>query len=197
MVMRFSSTMAMLGAAMLSFVFAEQAATENDNDVNFNVSGVQYFSFTESGHSITSGQPYGGASGSVKDGLKSAKIVVKAGRKGSSGPADWFKAQVGDGKVIASRSWSSLPKNLNFAVEGTLVIRIGDQNTVCDNVIIAQGHAGAYNDWWLGGPYMKTTHIDNYTSGVMQTCHNGLVPMVAIFTSAGKSNWFTIGLSPL
>jgi hypothetical protein len=89
-----------------------------------------------------------------------------------------------------------LPKDLNFAVEGTVVIRIGDQNTTCDNVIVAQGHTGAYNDWWVGGPFMKTAYIGNYT-GIMQTCHNGPVPMIAIFTWANKSNWFTVALSPL
>jgi hypothetical protein len=31
----------------------------------------------------------------------------------------------------------------------------------------------------------------------MQTCHNGPVPMIAIFTWANKSNWFTVALSPL
>lgn len=195
--MRLSFKAAALAAALLSLASGAQAASEHTNDVNFNISGVQYFSFTESGHSITSGQPYGGASGSVKDGLKSAKIVVTAGRKSSSDVASWFKSEVGDGKAVAARSLNPLPGKLNFAVAGTLVIRIGDQNTVCDNVIVAQGHAGSYNDWWIGGPYMKTAKISNTTDGVMQTCHNGLVPMIAIFTWAGRSNWFTISLSPL
>ncbi len=194
--MRLSFIAAMAAGALIGGAPAARAASEQTNDVNFNISGVQYFSFAESGHSITSGQPYGGASGSVKSGLKSVQIVVKAGRKGSSGPAEWFKSQVGNGKVIASRSWSSLPRDLNFAVEGTMVIRIGDQNTTCDDVIVAQGHTGSYNDWWIGGPFMKTAYIGNYT-GIMQTCHNELVPMIAIFTTANKSNWFTIALSPL
>ena len=190
-------TSAVLAAALVCAAPAAKAASEQTNELNFNISGVQYLSFTELSYSITSGQPYGGASGSVKDGLKSAKIVVKAGRKGSSDVASWFKSEVGDGKAVAARSLNPLPGKLNFAVAGTLVIRIGDQNTVCDNVIVAQGHAGSYNDWWIGGPYMKTAKISNSTDGVMQTCHNGLVPMIAIFTWAGRSNWFTISLSPL
>jgi hypothetical protein len=43
---------------------------------------------------------------------------------------------------------------------------------------------------------MKTAYIGNY-AGIMQTCHNGLVPMIAIITWANKSNWFTLALSPL
>jgi hypothetical protein len=188
----------LLAGALISGAPAAQAASEHNNDVKFNIAGVQYFSFTETGHSITSGQPYGGASGSVLSGLKSAQIIVKAGRKGSTGPTEWFETQLGNGSVVASRSWSALPKDLNFAVEGTMVIRINDHNTTCDNVIVAQGHTGAYNDWWIGGPFMTTANISHY-SGIMQTCRTegSLVPVIAIITWAANSNWFTISLSPL
>jgi hypothetical protein len=159
---------------------------------------VQYFSFSETGHSITSGQPYGGAYGRVLSGLYSAEVIVKAGRKGSSGPVEWFKTQIGDGAVIGSRSSKSLPKDLNFAVEGTMTIRTGDRNVICDGIIVAQGHHGAFNDWWLGGPYMKAVDLSG-KSATTQTCRidGSLTPMVAIFSYNSGSSWFTIGLAPL
>jgi hypothetical protein len=196
--MRFFLNALLLAGALLCGAPAAQAASEHENDIHFGIAGVQYFSFSETGHSITSGQPYGGAYGRVLSGLYSAEVIVKAGRKGSSGPVEWFKTQIGDGAVIGSRSSKSLPKDLNFAVEGTMTIRTGDRNVICDGIIVAQGHHGAFNDWWLGGPYMKAVDLSG-KSATTQTCRidGSLTPMVAIFSYNSGSSWFTIGLAPL
>ena len=134
-------------------------AKEHDNEVNFAIAGVTAFSFEQTGYSITSGQPYGGVSSSVTDSGAEAQIVVKAGRKGSSDVAEWFKDRVGSGQTIVCDSTGTFPDKLNFAVEGTMTITTDKGTYTCDNVIIAQGHFGTTNNWWMGSPDWQGVHI--------------------------------------
>ncbi len=169
----------MLSVLMIS-TYTVQAASEHDNEVTFQVNGITGFSFTETSHSITSGQPYSGASGSV-DGSK-GKITVKAGRKGSSSVASWFAQQVGTGGTIACDSAGSLPDELNFAVQGTMTITQGDKVVTCDNIIVGQGHFLTTNNWWVGGPNMGSPQVP-FVGPATQICKNqNGVPTPVIFT---------------
>ena len=102
--------------------------------------------FTESDHSITSGQPWGEVSASFQDGQLG--IDVKAGRHGSSSVADWFKSHA---SAAWCANWPSgcpdWPSELNFAMTGTLTI-----NGTSYPVTIGQGSTGIHNNWWIGGP---------------------------------------------
>lgn len=129
------------------------AATEHDNEVFFDVAGVTAFTFDAKQHSITPGQPYSGVTSNVSRTNAEGRIVVKAGRKGSAGVADWFNKEVGTGTKMVCHSATNSPDNLNFAVSGTLTITAGSDTVTCNNVIIAQGH-NTKNNWWLGGPGM-------------------------------------------
>lgn len=102
-------------------------------------------SYSYSGnHSITSGQPWGGvSSGGYQGGLQ---LDAKAGRKGSYDVANWFASNVSEATCTIS-SLSPLPYELNFAFTGTITI-----NGNSYPVTIAQGHSGASNNWWIGGP---------------------------------------------
>jgi hypothetical protein len=137
---------------------AAVAATEHDNDAFFAINGLQSFTFSETSHSITSGQPYSGASASVSSGK--GQITVKAGRKASDSVAAWFRQQVGSGQTLVCDTKGTYPDQLNFAVEGTMSIGSSDGKTIeCDNIVVAQGNFGQFNNWWMGGPGMKGAHI--------------------------------------
>lgn len=70
--------------------------------------------------------------------------------------AGWFKDKVLPGKATATKNHGDWPDELNFAVEGTLlVVADGKEYKSNQNWIIAQGHtAGGYNNWWLGSKDM-------------------------------------------
>ncbi|MBN3034968.1 MAG: hypothetical protein JW861_05235 [Bacteroidales bacterium] len=100
-------------------------------------------------YSITDKQPWSGVSSStvVISGSNALQILALAGRKGSGGPADWFKTNVS--AAINSQSLTGLPDELNFAFTGTLTI---DGNSY--PVTLGQGHPEltTFNNWWIGGP---------------------------------------------
>ena len=191
-----SLTRAGVGAAALAAAtFAATAATQHNNDVFFTINGLKSFNFQETAHSITNGQPYGG----VTSGIRSGKgaITVKAGRKGSTDVANWFKQEVGAGQTLVCDSKGTYPDKLNFAVEGTLTIgSVSGKTVTCDNVIVAQGHFGTTNNWWMGGPYMRGAHI-SYGGATEQTCHisGSIIPAVVVFAPQTPCvNNFSIGV---
>lgn len=120
-------------------------ATIRDNIVNFvryvSLSNVTYSA--NGGYDITAGQPWGGISISESDG--SCSINARAGRKGSTDPAQWFKDRASVA-MSASGSWGGWPQNLNFAFNGTLTI-----DSKSYQLVVGQGHDGAHNNWWIGG----------------------------------------------
>ncbi|MDP2722781.1 MAG: hypothetical protein Q8O72_08490 [Bacteroidales bacterium] len=95
-------------------------------------------------YSITSGQPWSGVtSGASHGGLQ---LLVKAGRKGSDHVSNWFDSNVSNAACTIN-SISPLPYELNFAFTGTITINGNNYP-----VTIGQGHSGASNNWWIGGP---------------------------------------------
>ena len=155
-------------AGLLATRLAVGAATMRDNDVYFGVNGLKAFKFVQTGHSITSGQPYGGASATMdKEGR--GQLIVKAGRKASTSVAAWFKQHAGAGQTLVCNTTGTYPKDLNFAVEGTMIMQVGDKTVTCDNIIVAQGNYLTSNNWWMAGPAMKGAHIGP-SGATEQTC---------------------------
>jgi hypothetical protein len=100
--------------------------------------------FSLENHSITSGQPWSGCSASIKDGFFT--IDARAGRKASSGVADWFRSNATN--AICSDDCNCVwPSELNFAFTGTITVN-GDSY----QVTIGQGSTVGHNNWWIGGP---------------------------------------------
>ena len=75
-------------------------------------------------HSITSGQPWEGVT-DIKCSQAECEMTVRAGRKGSSDVANWFKDAIGQGSAIACSSIDSLPGKLNFAFVGNMEFDFG------------------------------------------------------------------------
>lgn len=162
-----------IGLAGMLAATSPAAAGEHDNFVNFAIAGISAFTFTENpqpnGHSIEGSQQYSGATGGVSQ-AGEGHIDVVAGRKGSKGVATWFQTHVGVGQTLACDSTATFPNELNFAAQGTFAMTLTDGSTViCPNVIIAQGHFGTTNNWWMGGPGMMGTHI-SVTGAAIQVC---------------------------
>ena len=170
------------------------AATQRDNDVYFAIAGVQNFSFADTEHSIHSGQPWGGISANVTRPGAEGHILVKAGRKGSSAVAQWFKTRVGGGQTLVCDSKGTFPDELNFAAKGTLRFSISGKNYTCNDILIGQGHFATVNNWWMGGPQMKGAHA-SFSGGTAQLCKadGEPLPVPVVFTPQTPcSNHFNI-----
>ena len=169
-----------LALCMTASSLTAHATKEHDNDVYLHTNGLTGCSFTETGHSITSGQPYSGTTASGSDGK--CTITVKAGRKKSSSVADWFTQQIGTGNAIACDSSGPMPDELNFAVEGTLTLTQGDTVMTCENMIVAQGNFSSVNNWWLGGSDVKSGGVP-FIGPIVGVCSSGgIVPTAVTYT---------------
>ena len=158
------------GLVLFAASLSADAASLRDNYIYFAIAGLQSFSFSATGYNITPKQPYNGATSGVSKSGEQAFINVRAGRKKSTQVANWFKQQVGAGQTLVCDSAGTYPTDLNFAVQGTLNVTLVDGTSVtCDNVIVAQGHFGSDNNWWMGGPQMKGVHI-SFSGGTIQAC---------------------------
>jgi hypothetical protein len=75
------------------------------------------------------------------------QLIVKAGRKASTSVAAWFKQQAGSGQTLVCNTTGTYPKDINFAVEGTMIMQVGDKTVTCDNIIVAQGNYLTTGGW--------------------------------------------------
>ena len=131
----------------------------HDNEVHFSLDGDYSLingSYTVDEFSVTPGQD---PKGHIKSGMKlsfgsDGSIVFNVGRQGSESVAAWFKSCVS----ASQTTFNHTPKELNFAFIGTLVLNLtggilgeGSNIVTFSNVVLAQGHAGASNNWWFGG----------------------------------------------
>ncbi len=121
--------------------------TEHDNWVYLSTYwGFAQLAFDLTGYSITSGQPWGGVSTGQPD--QTWGIDAKAGRHGSSTPAEWFKSHASVAVCTGYTCSSAWPSELNFAMTGTLTI-----NGTSYPITIGQGSTAlGVNNWWIGGP---------------------------------------------
>ncbi len=181
-----------LSAISLIFVGPAFGASAHDNYVYFE--DVHGFDFNVKDHSITGGQPYDGVTSGMAGG--NGYMKVRAGRHGSDGVAQWFKdrADVAVGDRVAFDSW---PDKLNFAVYGDMVVKGSNGGDVkCTDIVIGQGHTGAFNNWWIGGKsanmhkdrdtvWLECPAVDGYCAGT-----------VTIETIEGKSDKFKLPVRP-
>lgn len=117
-----------------------------------------YFKVTEL--CITSGQDPDKKNkvGNVYPINANGEIVFRVGRKGSSEVANWWKERIPANHTTFNHD----PGDLNFAFIGELVLYVASIKKVVTykNVGLAQGHAGASNNWWFGGKEMR--YIGNH-----------------------------------
>src|ERR1700761_5308593 len=157
------------------FAAGAHAQTMRKNEFYFSTPLlIQPFHFTLKEYRVTQGQPYGGVSDSIDTAKHYASIYVLAGRKKSEPVADWFFREIAIGEALGSGvKVGRMPAELNFAIKGDLTIAAGDTQLFCKDVVLAQGHSGPFNNWWVGGPHMKYTEESKRTL-LVQTCDGGI-----------------------
>lgn len=189
--------LSMLGLLSLLAAAPGHAKSIHPNEVFFAMPGLQKFTFTETSHSVTEGQPYTEPTSEVEKPGQGV-IVVNAGRSGSKDVAGWFMRNVASGQTLACDSKGSAPDKLNFAVRGTLTLELAGQANpiVCEDVLIGQGHFGVNNNWWMGGPNMAGAHV-SLSGATTQRCkQKGSVLGVEVVFSPQTPcvNHFNIGI---
>lgn len=171
---------------LLIFVWPVYGTSVHDNYVYFK--GPHGFDFHMKDHSITDGQPFTGWYSGFND--HRGYICVHAGRHGSESVANWFKDRA-DVAVGDRVQWDSWPDKLNFAIRGDMILKgFNGGHTKCKDIVLGQGHTGAYNNWWMGAKsttmverdgivWMECPPVDGYCGGV-----------VSVYTVSGSSNTF-------
>lgn len=106
------------------------------------------------------------------------------GRKGSEEVAKWWISEFSANNTTFDHD----PDELNFAALGDLMLNVQlyDESTkkevfksiVFENVGIAQGHAGASNNWWFGGKnmhYIGNNEVigESTNEGIALVAHRG------------------------
>lgn len=155
--------------------------TIRDNEVELKLTGINILSFEVLKHSVSSGQPYGGVSVVSPD-----KLNVKAGRHGTSQVAADFRTWADHGVVIGCQKDDAYPRDLNFAVYGTLTFEHGGKTYQIKEMILAQGHNHAgRNNWWLGGPHMKGGSFDPFVGAAIAEANvKGHLPAEVAFSAS-------------
>ena len=79
-----------------------------------------------------------------------------------------------------STSLNTLQQQVDQQV-GTTIGSVNGKTITCDNIIVAQGHFGTTNNWWMGGPGMKGAHV-SLSGATEQTCKiaGSLLPAVVV-----------------
>lgn len=133
------------------------------NNLNLYFDDLTEVTFVANDFAITDGQSFQSISDNstlpevivTNKGNRHFVLTIKADRKHSKEVAEKFKEWVGDDThCVAETTSDTMPGSLNFAVKGTLTLKGGITKSF-DDVVIAQGHHGAYNNWWIGGKDAK------------------------------------------
>lgn len=128
----------------------------------------------------------------------------RIGRHGSKEVADWFMNATSDGQGNGGNTFhKERPDKLNFALKGDLEFVMGPFNNIekgssnnitasFPDVVLAQGHTGASNNWWMGSPTLQcgatldVGHAGWLQGRVLRT--NGKFDWVQLLCQRGGSN---------
>ena len=147
----------------------------------------------EKWYNVTKNQPFETEISQV-EGKKNC-INIRSGRKASPLNSEWVRDQLkalGIGwssdyatpstyhRLFRTVAYNKLPKELNFAVIGTLTVLIDGRTLVCPNVILAEG-----SYWTITAPHKIVNNrwiFNNNTSNshslTCQNYHNGMTEVV-------------------
>lgn len=164
-------------------------ATIRENDVILDIAGISDVTFVLNDYSITTNQPWDGIS-TKKQSESQWVITARAGRKGSSDVADWFRKKTDGGLVAGCDSYDITPTDLNFAFLGDLSFKRNGKNLTIFNVTLGQGHnSKGRNNWWIG---IRETAVYEVEGG------KNVAQKINVFIKAGTDisvNVFTITLT--
>jgi hypothetical protein len=85
------------------------------------------------------------------------------GRHGTKEVADWFNEQCG-----RNNTFDRPADRLHFAMAGNLLLKVSvgrnlQVDCIFKSIVLAQGHTGASDSWWLGAAYpaKRSAHVSN------------------------------------
>lgn len=146
--------------------------------------GINKINFTPDGnYCITGGKPL--STNVDPNDAQKIKVTVTADRNGSDECVDSFRRAFGGDKVntIHTRGGDARPKDLNFWISGTLTINGNVKSTY--SVVLAQGHAPTYNNWFMGS---RSISADNDNkSGTLMLAGDDKNPKYRITTSGSNT----------
>lgn len=168
--------MRVIFASLLLVLSGATYAMANEVDEVCPDEGILEISVT--GSSISNGQQIisveNVTNNNTKDHLTLGCIQITVSKNnGSSNVTEWVKSALssigipweGNYATHTRIGGSSLPSDLNVAVQGTLTYTNAaagvPYSCTAENVIIAQGHTGLGDNWWL---WNNTTSKNNYIS---------------------------------
>ncbi|RUL71474.1 hypothetical protein [Dyella choica] len=193
----FKSTCLALTAMLSLHCVDVMAMTYHDNKVTFSAITQPGISLSVGSHyevedfSVTSGQDpngkiYKGLYNDLVPGesrpeegpmIPTLSTTFSVGRKGSSQVAAWF-----NDKIHANQNtFGHGADQLNFAFIGTLTLQLQQGTFTLPGIALAQGHAGATNNWWFGG--QTCTYLDGSILGYDHTS------VKCVATNADGSKW--------
>ena len=137
------------------------------NNVYFDYPGNKV-EFIINRHCVTKGKPYQTPDGSLLYVLGNGKakhkeekyLVIKSGRHHSTKTVKCLsKSMLSNANPYNYYfTFDNIPDSLNFAVQGTLIF----DNEVFNDIIVAQGHCGASNNWWFGGNHCERFQTSDF-----------------------------------
>lgn len=162
--------------------------TSHSNKVTISTEGPIYIeSATYNGGSLraTAGQPTSPPPTiDITQDPCTCTITVDCGRKGSSAMAANFGNAVNNEArhAYAPSYGGGLPEELNFLFGVTLQIVVEQHSTVPQplQVWLGQGHAGDYNNWWLGCLQLENVQTTGWAAHILAPFINEVLP-AAIF----------------
>ncbi len=119
-------------------------ASNAEENIVYLSDNIVNLSFTESAHSITPNEQWGGVSSYGETGLK-----VLANREDSTTPYEWLNSQNYGGSDILMESNNFEKNSFNFAFTGDMSFDYepNAKHYICRNVAVAQVHIGSHNRW--------------------------------------------------
>lgn len=156
------------------------------NEFTLKIKGVTKMTFDVTNHSITHDKGWEGIQ-SIKCTPTGCTFIIKASRHHSPDVAGWFKTKVDSGHAIGTNTIDGMPSELNFAFMGNMTFDYEGTTYSGKDIVIAQGHSGFRNNWWLGGPHMKGKSIPAVAAAEVQLFKkNGLPVSPVIFSTLLK-----------
>lgn len=114
-------------------------------------------------------------------------VKINGTRHGSTEVVSWVKTQMSKDlytsinmatyPAVSTFNASGTPNKLNFAIKGNLSFTYNKVQYTCYNIILAQGHSGAYNNWWGFANISWVADNTNFQNGSLRYPANGVFMM--------------------
>lgn len=162
-------------------------ATSRSNKVKISNRSIISIEYIDNSLNITNGQP-STIPPSISQSGKDWTIEIKCGRKGSDGVASSFVSSCGgQGHLYSPGTFiDDKPGKLNFSFAVQVGFLIAGNNYYVE-LHLAQGHSGASNNWWIGGPCVAKS-----SSAILNIASIAGGDLIETYSITGGTSDFTL-----